>query len=364
MNHLFWENVFQGAQLFLGIQLICISFFKIFNKSLRNRLLGFFTLLSGLVYFYTIFMEEVANSQFFSFIFTGPNEVFHAPLLYLYIALLSNPSKKILHHFIFPLAYVFVYKILFLFFKDIYHLQIQNLGMLHYFLAPFYFGYYFYLGVKVFKQDLNDALKTKARKKFKLFYYAFNILYLVSVLSIFVPVIAMLISTEINKDHVERLFYVLVEWATILGMLVNVLLILYVLSESKRFKKFFIGNNIFKERKVIINTVIIRDKLRLLFEEDKVFLNPNCNINFVSKKAHEPPKIVSEFIQENYGLSFNDYVSKLRVEEFKNVLVKNKNTKYDLYGIANKSGFKSRASFYRAFKKFEGITPGEFKKKL
>jgi len=45
---------------------------------------------------------------------------------------------------------------------------------------------------------------------------------------------------------------------------------------------------------------------------------------------------------------------------FKGKLKKNEHPNFDLLSIAKESGIKSKASFYRIFKKYEDITPREY----
>ncbi len=237
----------KGAQLFLGIQLIVVSFFKIFNKNIRNRILGFFTLFSGLIYFYNIFRIQIYNNSLLNIMFVGPLEVIDPALLYLYIALLNKPSKRIIKHLSFPVVYLLFYKVLFFFFKDVYDAQIQTLGIIHYFLLPFYFGIYFFKGIKIFKTTLQNTLKEKALKKFKIFYYSFNILNITSSLIIFVPILMMMFISTIDKDYIQALLETFSNSALIFGLFIYQLLILYALSESNTYKSFFLGIDVYKE---------------------------------------------------------------------------------------------------------------------
>ncbi len=113
----------------------------------------------------------------------------------------------------------------------------------------------------------------------------------------------------------------------------------------------------------MFNNAHIESKMEALFTKKKVFLNPKCTINEIAKQIDESPKVISTYIDETYKLSFKHYLMQCRIEEFKK-LVLEKDNKYDLYGIAQEAGFNSKASFYRAFKKYEGITPGEYRNKF
>ncbi|WP_299530239.1 AraC family transcriptional regulator [Ulvibacterium sp.] len=72
---------------------------------------------------------------------------------------------------------------------------------------------------------------------------------------------------------------------------------------------------------------------------------------------------LSQTINIGLGKTFNDFINELRVNEVKK---KMHNPKYDhlnYLGIAMESGFNSKATFNRAFKKFTGENPTTYLKK-
>lgn len=68
----------------------------------------------------------------------------------------------------------------------------------------------------------------------------------------------------------------------------------------------------------------------------------------------------------NVGLnqSFNDFINEQRVEEVKRKMQDPQYAHLSQLGIALASGFNSKATFNRAFKKFAGMNPSEYQKKL
>ena len=58
-------------------------------------------------------------------------------------------------------------------------------------------------------------------------------------------------------------------------------------------------------------------------------------------------------------MNFNTYVIMVKVAKVKDML---KKTPMSINEIMEKTGFNSRNTFLRAFKKFEGVTPSEFRK--
>ena len=73
-----------------------------------------------------------------------------------------------------------------------------------------------------------------------------------------------------------------------------------------------------------------------------------------------PAYLSSIFKDISGGYRFVDYVNKIRVEESKHLL----RTDLKILKIAEKVGFCSSNSFIKVFKKYEGITPGQFRETI
>lgn len=79
----------------------------------------------------------------------------------------------------------------------------------------------------------------------------------------------------------------------------------------------------------------------------------------VAKYVHLSPNYFSKLFKDEVGMSYTDYLNKLRVEESKKYL-----TRLDLniLDVALMVGFQDQSYFTRVFKKYEGISPGQFRK--
>ena len=92
------------------------------------------------------------------------------------------------------------------------------------------------------------------------------------------------------------------------------------------------------------------------------YYNPNISLEHVSHSTGVGIHEISRYINEIKGMSFNDFINQKRVEESQKRLNDPAYQHLSLEGIGNSVGFSSKSTFYRAFKKFEDKTPGEFKK--
>jgi AraC-like DNA-binding protein len=62
--------------------------------------------------------------------------------------------------------------------------------------------------------------------------------------------------------------------------------------------------------------------------------------------------------------NFNDYINELRIEEFIKLFKSDKGRQFTMLSIALDSGFNSKATFNRAFKKIKGCSPKEYLSKF
>ncbi len=102
------------------------------------------------------------------------------------------------------------------------------------------------------------------------------------------------------------------------------------------------------------------NKIKDVLGNRKLYLKPNLTLTELADAAHLPRHQVSQAINSVYGGNFFDLINELRVEEFKNLVKDPSKKNLSLLGIAQESGFSSKASFYSVFKKKTGLTPSEF----
>lgn len=103
-------------------------------------------------------------------------------------------------------------------------------------------------------------------------------------------------------------------------------------------------------------TAII-EKLTLLMEQEQPFLDPGLNLAGLSSLMNTKPEFISEVLNSSLKQNFFDFINKYRIEEFKLKCLCEENRNLSVLGIAYECGFNSKAAFYRAFNKFEGISP-------
>lgn len=97
---------------------------------------------------------------------------------------------------------------------------------------------------------------------------------------------------------------------------------------------------------------VLVDYMREHYEE-------NISRNTLADLVHFCPEYVGKAFKKQMGISINDYLNKLRINKAKNMLV---STNYKIIDIALMVGFENMPYFSSVFKKYEGISPAEYKK--
>lgn len=101
-------------------------------------------------------------------------------------------------------------------------------------------------------------------------------------------------------------------------------------------------------------------KIQCLFEDEKVFRQPDMTIYSLSGRLELKPYQLSEIINEKMGMKFRDLLNAYRIREAQRLLVEEPDK--SIIEIAFDVGFNSKSSFHAVFIKETGVTPMQFRK--
>jgi len=102
-------------------------------------------------------------------------------------------------------------------------------------------------------------------------------------------------------------------------------------------------------------------KLELLCKEQHIYTDSTLNREKVAEKLGISAGYVSLIVNTITGDNFANYINQYRVEAVKEMISNSEYENYNLLAMGLESGFTSKTTFYKAFKKVTGQTPNEYK---
>ncbi|MFE6078926.1 helix-turn-helix domain-containing protein [Paenibacillus sp. NPDC057886] len=100
----------------------------------------------------------------------------------------------------------------------------------------------------------------------------------------------------------------------------------------------------------------LKDQLVEFIHES--YADVNLGLTHLSERFRFHPTYVSKYFKEQTGVNVIDYINHFRIEQSKKILQAEELTIQD---VSERVGFLNSNSFIRVFKKYEGITPGQYK---
>ena len=101
-------------------------------------------------------------------------------------------------------------------------------------------------------------------------------------------------------------------------------------------------------------------RLLEFMEAEKPHLDPDITLAFLSGKLKVSSEYLSAILNSRLNKSFFDFINHYRVEEFKELCKGPGNKNLTLISLAYDSGFNSKATFNRVFKREMNCTPSEY----
>ena len=114
----------------------------------------------------------------------------------------------------------------------------------------------------------------------------------------------------------------------------------------------------------ITSTVIeieICEKIKSEMVANEYYLNQNLTLHDFAKEIQVSARTISNCINQNIGLNFNEWVNNHRVDTALEIIKADVKNQLSIEGIGFDAGFKSRSAMYAAFKKRLGHSPGHFR---
>ena len=354
-NFYFLLAVFQGAIL---------AFIIVFRRPTRktNLFFGLLVFLFSLSLLHLILEESISG---FNAKFPFPMEfsLSYGPLTFLHILYIKDPnrkfSKKDLLHFLPSLLLDGVVFTAFFFYIRT-HIDwayeniplIQTVALVIALLGAIQLSIYTYC---IYRESVEAKRMLREFQKIKkwLNYLIISWSFLIGFLVLVVPIGLLFIE---DVDNNSALFYK--PLGILLSLCIYLLGYLYLIkygslveNYTNRISKFGFSEEELERRK---------NQLLQVLKEEKLYRDSSLTIAKLANHLNWPINSLSNVVNESLNTNFNDLINSHRVKAFKERVCESESKKYSIVGLGQEVGFRSKASFYRAFKKETGITPSQF----
>ncbi|WP_435625684.1 helix-turn-helix domain-containing protein [Flagellimonas sp.] len=119
-----------------------------------------------------------------------------------------------------------------------------------------------------------------------------------------------------------------------------------------------------RDRSIGVNDMKVIESISKKMEMDRMYLDNGLTLSKFSSILGITPVRLSGLINNSHGKTFNDFVNEYRIQEVIKLVKTGKMEHLTLEAISENAGFKSKTTFYRAFKKHTSKTPSAYFKGL
>ena len=93
-------------------------------------------------------------------------------------------------------------------------------------------------------------------------------------------------------------------------------------------------------------------------------MNEKLTVSELAQKLNISRHHLTQIINEKLNKNFYTFINEFRIEEVKIMFLDKKKEHYTILAVAYECGFNSKSTFNTLFKKYTGLTPSEYRKKV
>ena len=118
-----------------------------------------------------------------------------------------------------------------------------------------------------------------------------------------------------------------------------------------------------KERLSKMETELFIEKLDSLMSNEKIYLQNDITLSQVSDLLKTSTNNISWLLNNVYNSTFYDFINGYRIKEFLQKVKKNEHLSHTILALSMDSGFNSKSTFNKAFKREMNDTPSNYIRK-
>lgn len=362
-----------------GIGATALIIFLLIKSKKRNELpqkilvVFFGILLLNLGYYYAT-IHEIVLLRYLTFNFNGVTPLFLGPIIFLYIKSLFEDNSQLIRkniiHFIPSLLFVVFIstpilislekgKMIFNYLEFVAHHRLQmfmvfdTVFLLYSVLTLMFFFKY--------RKTLKLNFSNLSEEDFNWVKYMIAGVVFISSGHLILAFYDLFIEpTAFERRYLTLTsIFILISYLGYHGIYQSKILLPHFLIEDLTIKKGkkenYLSNTSSKELQAL------KTSLEKVLINDKVYLDENLTLSKLAELTSTTDKKLSTFLNQHLDITFYDLINAYRVESVKEKLHSDEYTHMTLLGIAYESGFNSKTSFNRIFKKQTGLSPSEYK---
>lgn len=122
-----------------------------------------------------------------------------------------------------------------------------------------------------------------------------------------------------------------------------------------------------KEKEPAVNvepSADVIEQIRQAMEGEQLYLKQNLNIEEFARHLGIHYREVSNILNHHFNTNFFEFVNRYRVDQAKQLLLDPRRSDTTIMEIFLESGFNSKSSFNRFFKRYTGMSAAEFRKQI
>lgn len=104
--------------------------------------------------------------------------------------------------------------------------------------------------------------------------------------------------------------------------------------------------------------------LTQMFEHEAYWKNDDATLGSLASTLGFSQRKTSYLVNKFFGGHFNQVINRFRIDHAKSLIAEGYLSKHSVEGLWKECGFANHVSFYKAFKKQTGKTPGEYEKQV
>lgn len=354
MNKNLPDLVFNGILLGLCIQLIMIGLWHILRG--KSPFIGLIGYIKGTGWIYSLYFPIFGHSLLSNIFMSGYKELAIFPLLYIFFKSKiqkQTTSSTYLRHLALPIFLTVSYLFFKFGFADFFKEHIsRTVGSIN-FIGQVIFLTYFVLIFKLLNR-YKQKLKSIAHKRYLSIFWILSCYSFLGIVSFYLNLIGL--NPPEFYYQFNRYFW------NPLRFLVYSSFLIFLIVEIDGLRTFILGSDILNQ----YNNIADEERIRFYDQQNliskKLFLQKDFNISNSLKKSHISERQFRLYLKKEYQLTLNEYLNKLKIDEFIFISKMPDKNRYDLEALASEVGFSSSSTFYRVFKKIHGTTPSKYLK--